>query len=115
MDISVVNLSPRQLRRAADVKERIDALNDELARLLGSPVKTGDGAIPRKKRTVNRAARAKMRVAQKARWAKIKGAAQPAKPSPKPKRRMSATAKARLSAIARARWKKARAQGKKTL
>jgi len=115
MNTSVIDLSPRQLRRAADIKERIDTLRDELARLLGTSVETGDGAIPRKKRTMSRAARAKIRAGQKARWAEIKGLVRPAKLAHKPKRKMSAAAKARLSAIARARWKKARAQGKRKL
>ena len=114
MDTPLLDLSPRQLRRAADIKERIDTLR-ELARLFGTPAEAEDGAIPRKKRTMSRAARAKMRAAQKARWAKIKGAAQPSEPERKPKRKMRAAAKARLSVIAMARWKKARAQGKTTL
>lgn len=115
MDTLLLDLSPPQLRRAADIKERIDTLRDELARLFGTPAEAEDGAIPRKKRTMSRAARAKMRAAQKARWAKIKGAAQPSEPERKPKRKMRAAAKARLSVIAKARWKKARAQGKTTL
>jgi len=55
------------------------------------------------------AAIAKIRAAQKARWARVKGVGR------KPRRKMSASAKARLAAIARARWKQAKAQGKTTL
>ena len=115
MDTSVIDLSPRQLRRAADIKERIDSLRDELARLLGTPAQTGDGAIPRKKRRMSRAARAKIRAAQRARWAEIKAAGKAAGPTRRRKRKMSAAAKAKLSAIAKARWRKARAKGKTSL
>jgi len=115
MDTSVADLSPRQLRRAADIKEKIDSLRDELAGLLGTPAQTEDGALPRRKRRMSRSARAKIRAAQRARWAEIKAAAKSAGPTRMRKRKMSAAAKARLSAIAKARWKKARALGKTTL
>jgi hypothetical protein len=58
------------------------------------------------------AGRANIIAAQKARWAKIKGA----KAAPKkPRKKMSAAAKARISAAAKARWRKAKAAGKKRL
>jgi hypothetical protein len=60
------------------------------------------------------AGRARIAAAQKARWAKIKGA-KPAPKAPAKKRTMSAAGRARISAAAKARWAKARAAGKKTL
>ena len=65
------------------------------------------------KRTMSRAAIAKIRKAAKARWAKIKGKARAAGSGKR--RKMSAAGRARLSAMAKARWKKAKAQGKSAL
>jgi hypothetical protein len=56
--------------------------------------------------TLSAAARRKISLAQKARWAKAKGRA------PKPKRKMSAAGRKRIAAAQRARWAKLRA-GKK--
>ena len=53
------------------------------------------------------AARRKISLAQKARWAKSNGHA------PKPKRTMSAAGRRRIAAAQRARWAKIRAKGKK--
>jgi hypothetical protein len=53
------------------------------------------------------AARRKISLAQKARWAKAKGHA------PKPKRTMSASARRKIAAAQRARWAKLRAAKKK--
>jgi hypothetical protein len=111
----LIHLTPKQLRRAADLKERIDRLQSELTDILGAPAQDGDGAAPAKKRRFSSAAKARMRAAQKARWAKIKGTAPSATPARKAKRKMSAAARARMSALARARWRKAKAQGKTTL
>jgi len=63
------------------------------------------------KRTMSAAARAKIRAAQKARWAAIKGAVKSAVPTPvkKGRRKMSAAGRAKIAAAARARWAKVRA------
>jgi len=53
------------------------------------------------------AARRKISLAQKARWAKAKSRA------PKPKRTISAAGKKRIAAAQRARWAKVKAQEKK--
>ncbi len=57
-------------------------------------------------RTMSAAARRKISLAQKARWAKAKGRA------PEPKRTISAAGKKRIAAAARARWAKVRAKKK---
>lgn len=111
MNMTLNNLSAGQLRRAAGIAEQIEALKFELAQLVGVPTNTPDFQ-GRKKRKFSAAGIARIRAAQKARWAAAKGAGGLAR---KPKRRMSAAAKARLSAIAKTRWKKARAAGKKAL
>ena len=109
---NLLSLTTKQLRRAADLKEKIEALNTELASILGTPASTPTKA--RKKRGMSAAGRAAVAAAQKARWAKIKGA-RPASKAPAKKRTMSAAGRARISAAAKARWAKARAAGKKTL
>lgn len=70
---SITSLSPKALRRAADIRERIDALQQELNRLLGGSGATGMQATPSGRR-FSAASRAKMRRAQKARWARVKQA-----------------------------------------
>jgi hypothetical protein len=69
--------SPQKLRRAADIQEKILNLQDQLHEILGSPTiaPAPPSEEPKKKREVSRAARAKMRKAQKARWAKIRALA----------------------------------------
>jgi hypothetical protein len=97
--MNITTLSPQQLRKAADIQEKIQELQKELGQILGaevsSPVETTE---PRKKYKFSAAARAKMRAAQKARWAKIKGTAPSAKPAQKPKRKMSAQGLANIRA-----------------
>ena len=110
---NLLSLTTKQLRRAADLKEKIGALNKELASILGAPASTP--AKARKKRGMSAAGRAAVAAAQKARWAKIKAQKPAAKAPSKKKRTMSAAAKAKISAAAKARWAKAKAAGKKTL
>jgi hypothetical protein len=100
------NITPTQLRKAADIKERIDALQSELNEILGGsgPVEAPETEAPRKKYKFSAAGRARMRAAQKARWAAIKGTAPSAGPAPKKKRRMSAEGLANIRAGVAKRW-----------
>ena len=111
----LLNLSTEQLRRLADVKERIESLQDELSRVLG-------GSAPGRvsgKRVINMSAagRARIAAAQRARWAKYNAAkGSPARANnSKPRRKLSAAAKAKIAAAARARWAKAKASGRSRL
>jgi hypothetical protein len=144
--MNITSLSPTQLRKAADIQEKIQSLQEELGQLLGGETFTPAQATEEpKKRKVNAAGRARMRAAQLARWAKIKGTAPSAKPVKKAKRKMSAqglaniragvakrlaaqskavqkpkkkfsaAARAALSAAIKARWAKAKKAGKTTL
>jgi hypothetical protein len=106
------SLTTKQLRHAADLKEKIEALNEELVSILGAPASTPAKAP--KKRRMSATGRARVAAAQKARWAKIKGA-KPASKAPAKKRKMSAAGRAKISAAAKARWAKAKAAGKKSL
>jgi hypothetical protein len=106
----IPNLSAIQLRRAAEIKERIDSLQTELDGLIessGSPK-------PTSKRTMSAGARARIAAAQKARWAKVKGE-KVDQADQKGKRKMSAAARAKIAAAAKARWAKTKAAGKKSL
>ena len=109
------SLTPQQLRRAADVKERIDALQEELSQLLGAPAPAEAEAAPAKpkRKKISAAGIARIRAAQRARWAAIKDAKAPAKPAKK--RKVTAAGRARLAALARARWAKVKAAGRTSL
>jgi len=95
----MITATPKQLRKAADIQEKIQSLQEELGQLLGGEVPTPAQSTdaPRKYK-FSPAARARMRAAQKARWAKIKGAAPSAKAARKPKRKMSAQGLANIRA-----------------
>ena len=112
MNIELSSLTTVQLRHAADLKEKIDALNKELTSLLGISVAAATKSPIKRKMSVG--ARAKIGAAQKTRWAKVTAA----KPSPKipaKKKGMSAAVKAKISAAATARWVKVKAAGKTSL
>ena len=118
----MLNLTVAQLKKAADVKEKIDALNAELSALLGgaipAPFVTAPtarrGRPPGKRGGMSAAGKARIAAAARARWAKIKsggGAANLDGPgAPKQKRTMSAAARAKIAAAARARWAKHKAE-----
>jgi hypothetical protein len=132
MDLTQLTVS--QLNRAADLKERIDALNSELSSLLSgsgklstqnSELSTG-GATSGGRRGMSAAGRARIAAAARARWAKYNAAkgksgssgnsaiSTPNSPL-KGKRKMSAAGRAKIAAAARARWAKAKAAGKSRL
>ena len=123
----ITNLTVQQLRQAADLKEEIQGLENQLSHLLGSsaapvtapqPVAESVAAkAPKKKGGMSAAGKARIAAAQKARWAKIKAAkpAVKAVPAAKPAKKkftMSAAAKAKISAAAKARWAKIKAAKK---
>ena len=105
--MSITNLSPKQLRTAADLQEKIAKLESELAAIFGSESKAAPTAKPAKK-GMSAAGKARISAAAKLRWAKINAAK--AKTAPKaanPAKKkfvMSAAAKAKLSAMMKARW-----------
>jgi hypothetical protein len=100
LEMETINLTATQLRKAADIQEKIQSLQEELGHLLGGDVSTPAQATeaPPEKRKVGAAGRARMRAAQIARWAKIKGTAPSAKPVKKSKRKMSAKGLANIRA-----------------
>jgi hypothetical protein len=102
---TISTLSAQQLRRAADIKDKIESLQNELTRIIGSPAKVVS-ATPKKRRKMSASGRARIAAAVKARWAKVKGTRSKAATAQKPKRQMSATARAKIAAAAKARWAK---------
>jgi hypothetical protein len=74
MSASIASLSAKQLRRAADIKDKIQSLEKELEQILGSSIEPAAPAAPKKRRKMSAAGRARISAAAKARWAKIKGA-----------------------------------------
>ncbi len=68
------NLSVTQLRQAANLKEKIEALEKELNQVLGLTATTTAGEVSKKKVGMSAAAKAKISAAAKARWARIKAA-----------------------------------------
>ena len=115
MSTSIISLSVQQLRRAADIKEKLETLEQELGQILGFATKPEIQAAPKKKRKMSPAVRAKMAAAAKKRWANLKREQLPVKPVKKAKRKMSAAGRARIAAAAKARWAKAKAAGKNKL
>jgi hypothetical protein len=106
----MINATPQQLRKAANIQEKIQSLQKELVDLLGGPAETVAAKGPRK-RKLSAAGLANIRAGVRKRMmAQKKG-----KVARKPRRKMSAAAKARLSALAKARWAAAKKAGKARL
>lgn len=117
MSNQISSLSTAQLRRAADLQEKIEALNEELASILGISA-PAPAKAPTKKGGMSAAGRARIAAAQKARRAKakaVKPVVKPAVKAPAKKRSMSAAARAKIAAAAKARWAKVKAAGKKSV
>jgi hypothetical protein len=132
----MINATPKQLRKAANIQEKIQSLQSELNSILEG---SDEAAIKAPRRKVSAYTKAKMRKAQKARWAAIKAPKKKGKPSAqglaniraaqkarwakvkggkavqKPKRKFTAAGRARLAALAKARWAKVKAAGKSRL
>ena len=75
--MSLINLSPSQLRQAADLKEKIAGLEKELASIIfvgGKTQAPTKASKPAKKGGMSAAGKAKIAEAQKLRWAKVKAA-----------------------------------------
>jgi hypothetical protein len=138
---TMINITPQQLRKAADLQEKIQSLQKELGQLLGGEISTPaqPTKVAKKKRKMSAAGKAAIRAAQKARWAKIKTAKAPKKRKPsaqgltniragvakrmaakgkpvkKARRKMSPAAKAKMAALMKARWAQAKRAGKSKL
>jgi len=101
-------------------KNQLDQQIAELRGLLSDgsrPAAASSEPAPRKRKKFSRQAIQRMRAAQKARWAKIRGESQPAvatSPEPaKPKRRLSAAGRRNIQEALRKRWAQKRAEAAK--
>ena len=100
--MNLLDLTVSQLRRAAAIKEQIEALNNELRTILGGAAKSG--VAPQKKRTTT--ATGKSNIASKP-------TARSVKPATKAKKKaFSSATRAKLSAKLKAYWA-AKKAGKK--
>lgn len=112
--MSLIKLTPAQLRHAADLKEKIEALEQELSQLSGAPVTAVAAAevaatpAKRARKKISAAGLARMRAAQQARWARVRGTAPAAQPGKRGPSKMSPAARARIAAAQRARWARLR-------
>jgi hypothetical protein len=91
-----LDLTVKQLKRAAAIKDHIEQLNKELSGLLGPPAK--------KKRLMSAAVKRKIAASQKARWANLRRAKSGARSSNSVKKKVSATTRAKLRAKLKAYW-----------
>jgi hypothetical protein len=115
---SLIGLTPKALRKAADLQERIESLQEELSQILGAGVSAPVQAAeePKKRKKFSAAAKANMRSAQQARWAGIKKPAPEVEPAPKKARKeLSAAVRKARSEAMKARWAKAKRAGKSEL
>ncbi|MGA2661982.1 MAG: hypothetical protein ABSH34_31265 [Verrucomicrobiota bacterium] len=130
--MNITTLTPQQLRKAADLKENIDALQEQLNAILGGgetptpvapeePERPKNGRRKRRKK-VSAEGRANISAAAKARWAarrmgkkSVTVAAESEQPLEKPKRKRSAAWSKALSEAMKARWAKARRAGRSRL
>lgn len=109
---TLLTLSASDLRRAADIQERIGQLQAELTQVLGAvaePENAAPGRRGRKGYKLSAAGLAAIRAGVRRRMGSR------AATNGRGRKRWSAAAKARLAAIARARWRKVRAAGKNAL
>jgi hypothetical protein len=108
----MLNITPKELRKAANIQEKIQSLQKELGQLLGGAAQPAIKA--RKRRKISAAGMARIIAGTKARWARIR-AAQAGQAVQKPRRKLTAAGRARLVAAAKARWAEAKKAGKSRL
>ena len=121
-DNTLLSLTPAQLRKAAQIKEQIDALTDELTSILTGTESSSlnpQPLPPKQGRRMSAAGRARIAAAARARWARLRAekgtgglsstASSSTSPGAKPKRTMSPAARRKIAEAQKARWSKIRA------
>ena len=106
------DITPQQLRQAANIQERILELQHELSQILGTPglVSQAPG-----KRRMSAQGLANIRAGARKRWAKFRAENGAAGSAHKPRRTMSAAGRAAIAARMRARWAAAKRAGRNAL
>lgn len=110
----IANLTPEQLRNAADLQERIQSLQQELAELLGS----GPEAVsvrPSGRRKLSAQGLANIRAGARKRWAAFKKGNGVVSKGSRRSDKMSAAGRARIGEALRARWAAAKRSGRNAL
>jgi hypothetical protein len=110
---SITNLTPQQLRHAADIQERIISLQRELEQLLGFS-SGGTVRIIAKGRKLSAQGLANIRAGARKRWARER-AMNGTGPLKRLRGKMSAAGRARIAAQLRARWAAAKKAGRNAL
>ena len=95
------------LKELTQERDRINHVIEVIGNLVGRTRSGIQQRVQRSKRTLSAAARRKISLAQKARWAKTRQA------STTPVRTMSRAARNKIAAAQRARWAKSRSEQKK--
>jgi hypothetical protein len=109
MTQSLAGITAAQLRTATALKEKIEALEQELASLFQvAPPSAAIAPAMAPQPRVSTAGRDRTAAARKARWAKVQKAAA-ATPATKPKRRLSPEGRRRIIEATKARWARIRA------
>ena len=111
---STTNLTPQQLRHAADIQERILALQDELNGIMGTAPSYAVAA-PSSKRRISPEGLDNIRAGARKRWAKVRGGNGAAEKPTKRKGRMSAAGRAAIAARMKKRWAAAKRAGRNAL
>ena len=96
------------------MRERIEALEHELAGIFGGSASNGRVGRPGK-RFLSPEARERIAAAQRLRWSKHRKGQSAGEKTGGKRRTMSAAGRARIAAAAKARWAKAKAKGQRTL
>jgi hypothetical protein len=109
----LAKLSIQQLKRALEIRQAIADLEKKLGQFLGEEPTAARPAQPSRTRKMSAAARARISVAQTARWAERKKAATPRKALPRKKGEISAAGRARITAGTKARWARYNAEKRK--
>ena len=115
MTNSLATLPIDQLKRAVDIREKIESLTQELHQLLGNlPQLNGNSATNGRKHALSSEGRARIAAAQRQRWAKF-NAARGGRRQPASRHDLTPEGRARVSAAVKARWVRFRAEKAKAI
>jgi hypothetical protein len=112
---SATNLTPQQLRAAADIQERILDLQNELSQLLGDTSSTYSPPQVSGKRRLSAQGLANIRAGARKRWAKVRLQNGGSAPRARARRTMPPSARQAIAARMRARWAAAKRAGRNAL
>lgn len=113
---SFMNLTPQQLRHAADIQERILELQVELNGILETaPSFAVSVSAPAGKRRLSPQGLANIRAGARKRWAKAHGGNGDGATVNKARRKMSAAGRASIAARMKKRWAAAKRAGRNAL